>query len=77
MKKYYFTLKSNSQINQIGSCGIDDYWTDNCNTKKEVKQKYSSKSCHGRKVIAVYTEEQYIEKFGKEETGKIKRYWLA
>lgn len=77
MKKFFFQLKSNSPTDRIGQYGYQTVWTDKCLTKKEVKARYSSKNIHGHKVIAVYTEEQFIEKFGSNEAAKIKKYWLA
>ncbi len=77
MKKFYFQLKSNSPVNRIGGYGFNTYWTDKCDTKKEVKARYSSSTCGGYRVVAVFTEEQYIEKYGAEKAAKIKRYWNA
>ena len=74
MKKFYFQLKSNSPVNRIGGYGFNTYWTDKCETKKEVKVRYNSNSY---RVTAVFTEEQYIEKYGAEKAAKIKRYWNA
>lgn len=75
MKKFYFQQKSNSPVNRIGSYRTTTYWTDECKTKKEVRERYSTKVSSGSHVIAVFTEEQYIEKYGAERAAEIKRYW--
>ncbi len=77
MKKYYFVLRSNSAVNRIGGHGIYTYWTDQCRTKKEVREKYGSKKSHGSSVIAVYSEEQFLKAFGVERANQIERYWSA
>jgi hypothetical protein len=76
-KRFYFTLKSNSPHNQIGSYSVSTYWTDTQKYKKDVKSKYTSKTMRGYKVIAVYTEAEYIKEYGEEEAAKIKHYYLA
>lgn len=74
MKKLFFQLKSESPVNRIGSYSHKTYWTDKCETKKEVKARYNSNSY---RVTAVFTEEQFIEKYGAEKAAKIERYWNA
>ena len=77
MKKFFFQLKSNSPVDRIGSYRSSTYWTDKCETKKEVKARYSQKTYHGHRVTAIFTEEQYIEKYGAEKAAKVERYWNA
>lgn len=77
MKKFYFQLKSDSPIDRIGQYGYQTVWTDKCQTKKEVKARYSSKTSSGNKVLWVLTEEQFIEKYGAAKAAQIKRYWNA
>lgn len=77
MKKFYFQIKSNSPVDRIGQYGYETVWTDRCQTKKEVKTRYSSKTSGGNRVLAVYTEEQFIEKYGADKAAKVKRYWNA
>lgn len=77
MKRFYFQLKTNTPVNQIGGYGFSFYWVETCTTKKEVRQKYSSKSSRGSRVTEVYTEEQFIEKFGATKAEQIKKYYLA
>lgn len=77
MAKFYFQIKSNSPVNRIGGYGHKTVWTDKCQTKKEVKERYNSKTSSGNKVVKVFTEEQFIEKYGAEKAAKVERYWNA
>ena len=77
MKKFFFELKSNSPIDRIGQYSYQIVWTDKCQTKKEVKERYSSKTSRGNKVLWVMTEEQFVEKHGEEKAAKVNRYVFA
>lgn len=77
MKKFYFQLKSNSPSDRIGQYSYQIAWTDKCQTKKEVKARYSSKTSRGNKVLWVMTEEQFIEKYGAAKAAQVSRYYLA
>ena len=77
MKKFFFETKSNSPIDRIGQYGYQLAWTDKCQTKKEVKERYSSKTSRGNKVLWVMTEEQFVEKYGEERAAKVNRYVFA
>lgn len=74
--KFYFQLKSNS-TDRIGQHYYETAWTDTCQTKKEVKERYGSKTSRGNQVLWVLTEEQFILRYGADKAAKIKKYWNA